>query len=94
MAQMVPLAGMGSDGLKLLAPESIVIAPDYCDNSYAVVTALDLKDQKANTKAILGMSSTIYMSYDSLYIAAGKYAYTGGRSSNSPPTSPASPWTA
>jgi hypothetical protein len=80
MGQMVPIAGMGSDGLKLLSPESIVIAPDYCDNSYAVVTALNLKDQKANTKAILGMSSTIYMSYDSLYIAAGKYAYTGGRS--------------
>ncbi len=77
MYQMVPVAGMSDEGLKLVPPDSIVIAPDYCDNSYAVVTAINVKDKKANTKAILGMTNTIYMSHDNLFIAAQKYLYNG-----------------
>lgn len=46
---------------------------------YATLTAIDLKDNKAEMKTVLsGSADSIYMSQDNLYIAAQRYYWQGG----------------
>lgn len=56
--------------VSLLPAEDILLPPYQENNNYAVVTALSLKSQQANTKAVLGMADQIMMSSDTLFLTA------------------------
>lgn len=65
----LPIAGKG-EKVRVLPAGDIVIPP-YLENlNYAVVTALNVSTQAANTKAVLGMADQIMMSQNNLYLTA------------------------
>lgn len=65
----LPVAGVKAQ-LEVLPAQDILIPP-YLENlNYAVVTALDVSTQKADTKAVLGMADQIMMSQSNLYLTA------------------------
>ncbi|MDF3004243.1 MAG: hypothetical protein K0S22_715 [Oscillospiraceae bacterium] len=69
ICEYLPVAGKG-EKLGVLPADDIVIPP-YLENlNYAVVTALNISTQTANTKAVLGMSDQIMMSQNNLYLTA------------------------
>ncbi len=64
----LPVAGIG-EKIGVLPADDIVIPPYLEDLNYAVVTALNVSTQAADTKAVLGMADQIMMSQNSLYLA-------------------------
>lgn len=65
----LPVAGTG-EKIDILPADDIVIPP-YLENlNYAVVTALNVSTQAADTKAVLGMADQIMMSQNNLYLTA------------------------
>ena len=65
----LPVAG-AEEKVGVLPAEDIIIPP-YLENlNYAVVTALNVSTQSADTKAVLGMADQIMMSQTSLYLTA------------------------
>lgn len=61
----------GTKAQAAVLPAQDIIIPPYLENlNYAVVTALDVSNQKAETKAVLGMADQIMMSQNSLYLTA------------------------
>ncbi len=61
----------GTKAQAAVLPAQDIIIPPYLENlNYAVVTALDVSSQKAETKAVLGMADQIMMSQNSLYLTA------------------------
>ncbi len=65
----LPVAG-AKEKAAILPSEDIIIPP-YLENlNYAVVTALNVSSQAADTKAVLGMADQIMMNQNSLYLTA------------------------
>lgn len=65
----LPVAGAQEKAAVL--PSDDIIIPPYLENlNYAVVTALNVSTQAADTKAVLGMADQIMMSQNSLYLTA------------------------
>lgn len=65
----LPVTGAAEKAAVL--PADSIIIPPYLENlNYAVVTALNVSTQAADTKAVLGMADQIMMSQNSLYLTA------------------------
>ena len=65
----IPVVGE-QQTLRVLPAEDIIIPP-YLENlNYAVVTAINLLNQTADTKAVLGMADQIMMSKNNLFLTA------------------------
>lgn len=71
--QMVPMVAESGEA-KLLAAGDILIPPYTTRPDYAVVTAMDLKNQTSTTKAVLGMVDEVMMSAENLYLTSNQYS--------------------
>lgn len=69
VCEYLPVVGTG-EKMGVLPADDIVIPPYLKNLNYAVVTALNISTQTANTKAVLGMSDQIMMSQNNLYLTA------------------------
>lgn len=69
MEELVPVVYDSVEGsARLLKPKEIAIAPDSRSASYAVVSAVNVRSGRAETKAVLGGGDGVYMSEDNLYV--------------------------
>ncbi|MDR1183744.1 MAG: beta-propeller domain-containing protein, partial [Coriobacteriales bacterium] len=70
----VPQLGKGGS-YELMAASDVRIMPSVQQPNYTVVTSYDLAAQeRIDQKAVLGEASTVYMSYDNLYLGSSIYA--------------------
>ncbi|WMJ84036.1 beta-propeller domain-containing protein [Oscillospiraceae bacterium LTW-04] len=66
---------VGKDEKVGVLPAGDIVIPPYLENlNYAVVTALNISTQDADTKAVLGMADQIMMSQNNLYLTANVMA--------------------
>ncbi len=69
----IPLLYCGNES-SLVAPKDICILPELNSTVYTVISSIDLSDQAmVDNMSVLGGSSTVYMSYDNLYLANSIY---------------------
>ncbi|MFV0497713.1 MAG: beta-propeller domain-containing protein [Candidatus Fimivivens sp.] len=69
MYEYLPIVGKDEE-MAVLPATDIIIPPYLEDLNYAVVTALNISTQDANSKAVLGMADQIMMSQNNLYLTA------------------------
>jgi uncharacterized secreted protein with C-terminal beta-propeller domain len=73
-ATYVPQLGRGG-GYELMAVADVRVMPSVQQPNYTVVTSYDLATQeRIDQKAVLGEASTVYMSYDNLYLGSSIYS--------------------
>ena len=69
MSDIVPVCfESGAAEPRLLPADKIAIAPDCSSADYAVVSAVNVRTGKSDTRAVLGGGDGVYMSADNLYV--------------------------
>lgn len=81
MSDIVPVCfESGAAEPRLLPADKIAIAPGCSSADYAVVSAVDVRTGRSDTRAVLGGGEGIYMSPDSLYVYYGSWRGTASES--------------
>lgn len=73
--ELVPVTGDSlAKGSRPLEAQSIVYCPEGLDQTYTVVSAVNLSDatEPANTKAVLGYADEVYMTTDNIYLSGSR----------------------
>ena len=69
LSDIVPVCfESGAAEPRLLPADKIAIAPDCSSADYAVVSAVNVRTGKSDTRAVLGGGDGVYMSTDNLYV--------------------------